>query len=226
MIRLQDEYRQEERNAKGIVTLADILTIREQFHSRSVHPGKVSLWQGDITRLEVGAIVNAANSQMLDCFIPCHRCIDNAIHSAAGMRLREKCNRIMGQRRLKFGSDYEEPTGTATLTPGYNLPCDHVIHTVGPIVNGALEDRHCRELRSCYKNVLRCCLEHGISSVAYAAFPQESFIFLVRGRQKLPGRRWRSFWMIMAGVSRGLFLMYLRTVMSGVMRGFFWVSIK
>ena len=80
LIRLQDEYLQEERNAKGIVALADIPTIGEQFHSRSVHAGKVSLWQGDITRLEVGAIVNAANSQMLGCFIPCHRCIDNAIH--------------------------------------------------------------------------------------------------------------------------------------------------
>lgn len=177
LIRLQDEYLQEERNSKGIVTLADIPTIGEQFHSRSVHAGKVSLWQGDITRLEVGAIVNAANSQMLGCFIPCHRCIDNAIHSAAGMQLREKCNRIMGQRRLKFGSDYEEPTGTATLTPGYNLPCDHVIHTVGPIVYGALEDRHCRELRNCYENVLRCCLEHGISSVAFCCISTGEFHF-------------------------------------------------
>lgn len=177
LVDLQDEYLQEERKAKGIVRLADIPTIKEQFNSNAPHAGKVSLWQGDITRLEVGAIVNAANSQMLGCFVPCHRCIDNAIHSAAGMQLREECSHIMGRRRLKYGRNYEEPTGTATLTLGYNLPCNYVIHTVGPIVYGRLSDKLCQDLRNCYENVLLCCLEHHIKSVAFCCISTGEFHF-------------------------------------------------
>lgn len=174
---LQNEYLQEERRAKGIVKLADIPTIREQFSSRIPYAEKISLWQGDITRLEVGAIVNAANSQMLGCFVPCHRCIDNAIHSAAGMQLREECSHIMNSRRLKYGRGYEEPTGTATLTKAYNLPCEHVIHTVGPIVYNGLNDSLCRDLENCYKNVLKCCLEHHIKSVAFCCISTGEFHF-------------------------------------------------
>ena len=110
LVDLQDEYLREERNAKGIVRMADIPTIEKAYNSKSPYGNKVSLWQGDITRLEVGAIVNAANSQMLGCFVPCHRCIDNAIHSAAGMQLREECSQIMSRRRMKYGRNYEEPT--------------------------------------------------------------------------------------------------------------------
>lgn len=174
---LQNEYLQEELKAKGAVTLSDIPTIKEQFNSKLRHAEKISLWQGDITRLEVGAIVNAANSQMLGCFVPCHRCIDNAIHSAAGMQLREECNRIMKHRRLRYGINYEEPTGTATLTHSYNLPCDHVIHTVGPIVYGRLTDALCQDLRNCYENVLNCCLEHDIKSVAFCCISTGEFHF-------------------------------------------------
>ena len=150
---LQNEYLQEELKTKGVVSLADIQTIKEQFGSKSSYAEILSLWQGDITRLKVGAIVNAANSQMLGCFVPCHRCIDNAIHSAAGMQLREECSHIMSRRRLKYGRNYEEPTGTATLTKAYNLPCDYVIHTVGPIVYDGLNDMLCQDLRNCYENV-------------------------------------------------------------------------
>lgn len=177
LVDLQDEYLQEERNAKVIVRLADIPTIEEQYNSESPYAGKVSLWQGDITRLEAGAIVNAANSQMLGCFVPCHRCIDNAIHSAAGMQLREECSHIMSRRRLKYGRDYEEPTGTATLTKAYNLPCNYVIHTVGPIVYGGLNDALCRDLQNCYENVLKCCLEHEIKSVAFCCISTGEFHF-------------------------------------------------
>lgn len=177
LVNLQDGYLQEELKAKGIVRLADIPTIREQFDSRLPHAEKISLWQGDITRLEVGAIVNAANSQMLGCFVPCHRCIDNAIHSAAGMQLREECNCIMRHRRLKYGRSYEEPTGTATLTSSYNLPCDHVIHTVGPIVHSRLNDMLCRDLQNCYENVMECCLEHDIKSVAFCCISTGEFHF-------------------------------------------------
>lgn len=174
---LQDAYLQEEKKAKGIVKLADIPTIKEAFGSNSAHADRISLWQGDITRLEVGAIVNAANSQMLGCFVPCHRCIDNAIHSAAGMQLREECSHIMYQRRLKYGRSYEEPTGTATLTSGYNLPCDYVIHTVGPIVYDRLNDQLCLDLQNCYENVLKCCLEHKIKSVAFCCISTGEFHF-------------------------------------------------
>lgn len=177
LVDLQDEYLQEERNAKGIVGLADIPTIKKQFNSRSPHAEKISLWQGDITRLSVGAIVNAANSQMLGCFVPCHRCIDNAIHSAAGMQLREECSHIMSRRRLKYGRSYEEPTGTATLTLGYNLPCEYVIHTVGPFVYGGLNDTLCKDLQNCYENVLKCCLEHDIKSVAFCCISTGEFHF-------------------------------------------------
>ena len=177
LVDLQDEYLREERNAKGIVRMADIPTIEKAYNSKSPYGNKVSLWQGDITRLEVGAIVNAANSQMLGCFVPCHRCIDNAIHSAAGMQLREECSQIMSRRRMKYGRNYEEPTGTATLTLSYNLPCDYVIHTVGPIVYDQLTDMMCQDLQNCYENVLQCCLEHDIKSVAFCCISTGEFHF-------------------------------------------------
>ena len=114
---------------------------------------------------------------MLGCFVPCHRCIDNAIHSAAGLQLREECNHIMNQRRIRFGRQYEEPTGTATLTKAYNLPADYVIHTVGPIVYSGLTEALCEDLRNCYQSVLECCLEHGIRSVAFCCISTGEFHF-------------------------------------------------
>lgn len=177
LLALQDTYLQEELEAKGIVCLADIPTIKEQFFSQYSHAEKISLWQGDITRLKVGAIVNAANSQMLGCFVPCHRCIDNAIHSAAGIQLREECNHIMGKRRFQYGRSYEEPTGTATLTKAYNLPCDYVIHTVGPIVYDKLDDTLCQDLKNCYESALKCCLDNNIKSVAFCCISTGEFHF-------------------------------------------------
>lgn len=174
---LQDRYLQEESQEKGIVALADIPTIKEAYDSSLPYADKISLWQGDITRLQTGAIVNAANSRMLGCFVPCHRCIDNAIHSAAGMQLREECNRIMIRKRLQHGQSYEEPTGGAVLTSGYNLPCAYVIHTVGPIVYGGLNDGLCQDLRNCYTNVLKCCVEHHITSVAFCCISTGEFHF-------------------------------------------------
>ena len=177
LLQLQDDYLQEQLAEKGIVTLSDIPTIREQSESTSSYGDIISLWQGDITRLKVGAIVNAANSQMLGCFVPCHRCIDNAIHSAAGMQLREECSHIMNRRRIQYGKKYEEPTGTATLTLSYNLPCDYVIHTVGPIVYDRLDDALCQDLQNCYENVLTCCLENNIKSVAFCCISTGEFHF-------------------------------------------------
>ena len=177
LLQLQDKYLQEELSEKGIITLSDIPTIREQYNNLSPFAEKISLWQGDITRLKVGAIVNAANSQMLGCFVPCHRCIDNAIHSAAGIQLRNECDHIMNQRRIRYGSEYEEPTGTATLTLGYNLPCDYVIHTVGPIVYDSLNDELRQELRNCYESILTCCVENKIKSIAFCCISTGEFHF-------------------------------------------------
>ena len=177
LLDLQDKYLQEELGKKGIVELSDIPTAKEQFGSGLLFAEKISLWQGDITRLKTGAIVNAANSRMLGCFVPCHRCIDNAIHSAAGMQLREECSRIMSRRCAEFGNNYEEPTGTATLTEGYNLPCDYVIHTVGPIVYNGINEALCQDLKNCYENVLKCCMENDIQSVAFCCISTGEFHF-------------------------------------------------
>lgn len=184
LLAAQDDYLRQELAEKGCVTLVEILVIREQFGGQAVDgagedslTSKLSIWQGDITRLQVGAIVNAANSQMLGCFIPCHRCIDNAIHSAAGMQLREACSHIMREKRMRYGRRYEEPVGTALLTKAYNLPCDYVIHTVGPIVYGELNDAQREDLRRCYESVLNCCLENGIRSVAFCCISTGEFHF-------------------------------------------------
>lgn len=177
VVRVQDEFLTVEAEEKGIIDLSGIPTAAEQYRSRHPFADKISIWQGDITRLHVGAIVNAANCQMLGCFVPCHGCIDNAIHSAAGIQLREECSRYMDGRKMQYGRRYEEPTGQAVLTEGYNLPAEHVIHTVGPIVGGRLTRKHREELRSCYENVMRCCVAHKIRSVAFCCISTGEFHF-------------------------------------------------
>lgn len=177
VLRVQDDFLTEEAKEKGIVELDDILTVGEQYGSSHPYADKMSVWQGDITRLYVGAIVNAANSQMLGCFVPCHGCIDNAIHSAAGIELREACSHYMNRKRIQYGRRYEEPTGQAVLTEGYNLPAEYVIHTVGPIVGGDLNQRLRNDLRNCYQNVLKCCVEHKIRSVAFCCISTGEFHF-------------------------------------------------
>lgn len=177
ILRVQDDYLKERAREKGIVTLADIRTVSEASGSGHRHRDKLSVWQGDITRLEVGAIVNAANSQMLGCFIPMHTCIDNCIHTFAGVQLRCACNRYMNGMRRKYGQNYEEPTGKAFLTGGYNLPAEWIIHTVGPVVEGRLKDRHRNDLKSCYQSVLECCVKHGIRSVAFCCISTGVFRF-------------------------------------------------
>lgn len=177
ILKVQDEFLLKEAEEKGIVTLSDIKTVKEQYESRHPFGDKISVWQGDITRLSVGAIVNAANSQMLGCFVPCHRCIDNAIHSAAGIELRAECNHKMNRKRIRFGSRYEEPTGQAMLTLGYNLPAQYVIHTVGPVVGYSLTEELRQDLRKCYENVLKCCMDNCIRSVAFCCISTGEFHF-------------------------------------------------
>lgn len=205
LLQLQDAYLKQELLEKGVVTLDEIPTIKDEYGNNDPFSEKLSLWQGDITRLKVGAIVNAANSRMLGCFIPCHRCIDNAIHSAAGMQLRNECNHIMQQKRIRYGRQYEEPTGTAMLTQGYNLPCDHVIHTVGPIVYGALNDQLRGQLRDCYRSVLQCCVDHDIISVAFCCISTGEFHFPKEEAAKIALETTREFLKTHDGIERVVF---------------------
>ena len=167
VLAVQDEYLQERIREKGIVTLEDI----------PVKDGVISVWQGDITRLAVDAIVNAANSQMLGCFIPMHTCIDNCIHTFAGIQLRAECNRQMNRMRMKYGQNYEQPTAVPMLTDAYNLPAKKVIHIVGPVVNGKLTPALEQELADCYTNTLDLCAENGLRSVAFCCISTGVFHF-------------------------------------------------
>ena len=132
---------------------------------------RLVLWQGDITRLRVDAIVDADNSALLGCFVPCHGCIDNAIHSAAGLQLRDACAEIMRAQ------GHPEPAGRAKLTGGYNLPARYVLHTVGPVVGRWVTWKDRRELASCYRACLELAAEHGLRSVAFCCISTGEFHF-------------------------------------------------
>lgn len=159
---LQDALLSQEREKKGVV---DANTL-----STTVNP-RIVLWQGDITRLKVNAIINAANSALLGCFVPCHGCIDNAIHSATGLQLRQECQRLMKDQC------FEEPTGQAKITKGYNLPCKYVLHTVGPIINGPLTQEGCEELASCYHSCLTLASEYDLKSIAFCCISTGEYHF-------------------------------------------------
>lgn len=167
VLEAQDEYLTARAEEKGIVRLSDIPVIRDS----------LSIWQGDITRLAVDAIVNAANSQMLGCFIPMHTCIDNCIHSFAGVQLRLACARQMEWLRKQYGEDYEQPTAIPMLTDAYNLPAKKVVHIVGPIVEGALTPDHEKALADCYRNTLDLCLDNHLRSVAFCCISTGVFHF-------------------------------------------------
>ena len=167
VLAVQDEYLSEIAREKGIVTLKEIPVIRN----------RMSIWQGDITRLEVDAIVNAANSQMIGCFVPMHSCIDNCIHTYAGIQLRAECGRQMEDLRARFGQSYEQPTAVPMLTEAYNLPAKKVIHVVGPIVQCGLTRELENDLASCYSNVLDMCEENGLRSVAFCCISTGVFSF-------------------------------------------------
>ncbi len=176
VLRVQDEYLQERVKENGIVTPDEIPTIAEN-GSRHAFADKLSIWQGDITRLAVDVIVNAANSRMLGCFVPMHTCIDNCIHTFAGIQLRAECDRQMRKLRAEYGPDYEQPTAIPMLTDGYNLPAKKVVHIVGPIVEGRLTKDLEQDLADCYKNTLDLCLENGLKSVAFCCISTGVFHF-------------------------------------------------
>lgn len=163
---VQDEFLSLGTKEKGITKYADIETVPIN--------DRISLWRGDITTLEVDAIVNAANSQLLGCFQPLHNCIDNVIHSAAGIQLRNECNEFMQKQGVL------EPTGSAKVTKAYNLPCKYVIHTVGPIIRTKPAKKQEEQLKSCYLSCLKAAVKNNIKSIAFCCistgvfnFPQE-----------------------------------------------------
>ena len=159
-LKVQDEYLQGVLAEKEVIRTADLTPVQ---------PG-LYLWQGDITTLAADAIVNAANSAMLGCFVPCHGCIDNAIHSAAGVQLRLECARIMAQQA-------EEPTGRAKITRAYNLPCRYVLHTVGPIIDGRVTKQDRELLASCYRSCLELAATYGLKSIAFCCISTGEFHF-------------------------------------------------
>ena len=160
-LRVQDEYLQEETRRKGITDLSDLSPLAPDLY----------LWQGDITTLRCDAIVNAANSGMTGCYQPCHNCIDNCIHTFAGIQLRNACAEMMEKQ------GYAEPSGQARITPAYNLPCKYVIHTVGPIVQGRLTKRHEELLASCYRSCLELAEQNGCKSIAFCCISTGVFGF-------------------------------------------------
>lgn len=179
-LKVQDRFLAKEVLENGVVDVSEISTVKEYLYGDLIDEidndiknklEKISIWQGDITRLSVDAIVNAANSEMLGCFIPCHRCIDNAIHSQAGIELREECFEIM----KKQGE--VEPTGSAKITKGYNLPAKHVIHTVGPIVSDGLTAELREDLKSSYESSLNIAVENNIRTIAFCCISTGEFHF-------------------------------------------------
>lgn len=161
LLEIQDAYLQEEIRSSGITDLAELKPVRDGIY----------LWRGDITALRCDAVVNAANSQLLGCFLPCHGCVDNAIHTKSGIQLRLYCDVLMKQQ------GHEEPTGKAKITPAYNLPCKYILHTVGPIVSGTVTQRDCELLASCYRSCLQLAAENGCKSIAFCCISTGEFRF-------------------------------------------------
>lgn len=159
-LRVQDAYLRQATAKKGITCSA----------LSPVQPG-LYLWQGDITTLKCDAIVNAANSGMTGCYVPNHRCIDNAIHTFAGVQLRLACAEIMERQGCP------EPTGKAKITPAFNLPCRYILHTVGPIVDESPTERDCAQLESCYRACLTLAAENHLESIAFLCISTGEFHF-------------------------------------------------
>ena len=169
-LKIEDEYLQEE--LKNVIDSNDIKTIKENYiNSDLKNSDKICLWQGDITKLKIDAIVNAGNSQGLGCFIPNHNCIDNQINTFAGVRLRLACNNIMKDL------NYNLETGKAIITKGYNLPAKYVIQTVGAIIDNKVTQEKITELTNCYKNSLKLAIDNKIRTVAYPCISTGVFRF-------------------------------------------------
>ncbi len=177
VLQVQDAYLQEEIARKGITDAGALTPTADN----------LCLWKGDITTLKCGAIVNAANSGMTGCYVPCHSCIDNCIHTYAGMQLRLACARLMEEQ------GHEEPTGQAKITPAFNLPCRWVIHTVGPIVRGGVTPEDERLLASCYRSCLELARSRGVESLAFCCISTGVFHFPARRAAEIAVETVRTF---------------------------------
>jgi O-acetyl-ADP-ribose deacetylase (regulator of RNase III) len=160
-LRVQNEYLQEELGKKHVTDISELMPAQNDIY----------IWKGDITTLKCGAIVNAANSGMTGCYYPCHGCIDNCIHTYAGVQLRLECGDIMKKQ------GYAEPAGQAKITKAYNLPCEYVIHTVGPIVTGKVKENDKELLSSCYTQCLKIADENNLKSIAFCCISTGEFHF-------------------------------------------------
>jgi len=188
-LKMQDAYLQGETTAKGITDIADLTPLQ---------PG-LYLWQGDITTLKCDAIVNAANSGMTGCYIPNHRCIDNAIHTFAGVELRLSCAELMEQQ------GYPEPTGQAKITPAFNLSCRYVLHTVGPIISGRVTAEDKELLASCYRSCLALAAENKLESVAFCCISTGEFHFPNELAAEIAVRTVKEFLEKQTGVKKVIF---------------------
>ena len=170
--KIENKYLQEELNKKDITDVADIQPAKELLKVTNLkYEDKICLWKGDITTLKIDAIVNAANSQGLGCFVPMHSCVDNIIGSNAGVSLRLECNKVMKEK------NYFLPTGKAFITKGYNLPAKYVIHTVGPIIYEEVTEKEEQELINCYINSLKLAIQNGIKTIAFPCISTGKFRF-------------------------------------------------
>lgn len=163
ILKIQDEYLKERNRERGITDVADLKPVESD--------PRLYIWQGDITTLRCDAIVNACNSQMLGCFSPMHACIDNFIHTYAGIELRLKMYEIMKKQ------GHEEPTGHAKITSGYNLPAKYILHTVGPIIQSTVTKKDEDLLASCYRECLKLAEETGVKSIAFCCLSTGVFSF-------------------------------------------------
>lgn len=188
-LRIQDEYLQYEIAAKGITDVAELTPVQQGIY----------LWQGDITTLKCDAVVNAANSGMTGCYIPNHRCIDNAIHTFAGMQLRLVCDNLMEQQ------GYPEPAGSAKITPAFNLPSRYVLHTVGPVISGKVKKYERELLASCYRSCLELAAENKLESVAFCCISTGEFHFPNELAAEIAVQSVKKFFKLQTGVKKVIF---------------------
>ena len=192
---VQDAYLTEEIKRKGITDANDLTPVREG----------LCIWQGDITTLRCDAIVNAANSGMTGCYVPNHRCIDNCIHTYAGVQLRWDCAQLMAEQ------GHEEPTGRAKITRAYNLPCRYILHTVGPIITGRPTRRDRELLASCYRSCLALAAENGLESVAFCCISTGEFHFPNEEAAQIAVRTVTEFMEQKTGVKKVIFNVFKDT---------------
>lgn len=188
-LRIQDEYLQYEIAAKGITDVAELTPVQQGIY----------LWQGDITTLKCDAVVNAANSGMTGCYIPNHRCIDNAIHTFAGMQLRLICDNLMEQQ------GYPEPAGGAKITPAFNLPSRYVLHTVGPVISGKVKKHERELLASCYRSCLELATKNKLESVAFCCISTGEFHFPNELAAEIAVQSVKEFFRLQTGVKKVIF---------------------